>query len=124
MWITKPATVYSTYLDTNEEPFTRCLLWTTLRSTTFAKDKEHLGQDHLSMMSKIPNMKLKKSLDTRFFQLHIRYLVEKIVGHKIVNGEDFWPVRWKGYNETNDSWEPDRNVRQNSLEAIIDFLIP
>src|SRR5215208_6223671 len=50
------------------------------------------------------------------------YEVEKIIGYKIINGKDYWQVKWKGYGEESNSWEPDENVRTIALEAMIDFL--
>ena len=34
------------------------------------------------------------------------YVVEKILDHKIVKGQHFWRVRWKGYGSEEDTWEP------------------
>ena len=33
-------------------------------------------------------------------------VLEKIVGHRIRGGRHQWRVRWKGYDESFDSWEP------------------
>ena len=39
-------------------------------------------------------------------QTQADYVVEKIVDHKIRNGIHLWRVRWKGYGENDDTWEP------------------
>ena len=50
------------------------------------------------------------------------YEVERVAGHQVRNGEDYWHIKWKGYGDENNSWEPDMNVRNTATEAIIDFL--
>jgi hypothetical protein len=37
------------------------------------------------------------------------YDVEAIVAHKKVNGQYLYNVRWKGYTENDDTWEPHQN---------------
>ena len=34
------------------------------------------------------------------------YVVEKILDHRINNGRHEWKVRWRGYGEEDDTWEP------------------
>ena len=34
------------------------------------------------------------------------YIVEEIVGKKIKNGQEFYFVKWKGYPEEENTWEP------------------
>jgi hypothetical protein len=35
-----------------------------------------------------------------------RYVIEKILGHRIVGGKHQWKVRWQGYDASADTWEP------------------
>ena len=34
------------------------------------------------------------------------YVVEKILGHRIRHGRHQWLVKWKGYDSTENTWEP------------------
>ena len=34
------------------------------------------------------------------------YVVDKILEHRIKNGRHKWKVRWRGYGEEGDTWEP------------------
>ena len=34
------------------------------------------------------------------------YEVDEIVAHRVRNGVRQWRVRWKGYDESHDTWEP------------------
>lgn len=36
--------------------------------------------------------------------------VEKIMGHKVVNGEILFLIRWKGYGAEDDTWEKKKNL--------------
>jgi len=38
------------------------------------------------------------------------YEVEDLLEYKLIDGKEFYLVKWKGYNET--SWEPDENIGQ------------
>lgn len=38
------------------------------------------------------------------------YEVEKLVDHKMKKGVRFYLVRWKGYNEQDDTWEKESNL--------------
>ncbi|GAA36287.2 chromobox protein-related [Clonorchis sinensis] len=48
------------------------------------------------------------------------YLVEDIIGEKIVKGQKFYKVRWQGFPPDADSWEPEKNL-SNVLDAIRSF---
>ena len=37
------------------------------------------------------------------------YVVEKIIGHRMRAGERQWLVKWRGYDDTHNTWEPARN---------------
>jgi hypothetical protein len=38
------------------------------------------------------------------------YEVEKILGHKEENGKNFYLVKWKGYEESENGWEPEAHL--------------
>ncbi len=38
------------------------------------------------------------------------YDVEKIVNKKIVNGKLFYFVKWEGYSDEDNTWEPAKNL--------------
>jgi hypothetical protein len=39
-----------------------------------------------------------------------RFAVERILGSKMIRGREFFFVRWKGYGEDEDTWEPAGNI--------------
>jgi hypothetical protein len=41
----------------------------------------------------------------------IEYEVEDIIDQSMQNGQTLYRVRWKGYGETDDTWEPEENLR-------------
>ncbi|EDV35063.1 uncharacterized protein Dana_GF22550 [Drosophila ananassae] len=43
------------------------------------------------------------------------YEVEAIIGHKTVRGVSHFLVRWKGYDESEDTWEPEADLNCNNL---------
>ncbi len=38
------------------------------------------------------------------------YQVERIVNHKMVRGKKFFQVKWVGYNDKDNTWEPEENL--------------
>lgn len=38
------------------------------------------------------------------------YIVEKIVDKKEVNGKPYYLVKWEGFDESESTWEPLRNL--------------
>jgi hypothetical protein len=49
------------------------------------------------------------------------YTVEKIIGHRIRDGQDFYHVKWLGYNDPKDlTWEPVEHL-ENVRSLISDF---
>ena len=45
------------------------------------------------------------------------YLVDKVVKMRVCRGVSQCRVRWKGYNESDDTWEPTSNIGKNFIEA-------
>lgn len=43
-------------------------------------------------------------------QQQLTYEVEKIMDHKIINGQIFYLVKWVGWDEADNTWEPEENV--------------
>ena len=38
------------------------------------------------------------------------YIVEKLVGERVINGVTHFRVRWRGYSAKQDTWEPETNL--------------
>ncbi|KAF5399984.1 Chromo' (CHRromatin Organization MOdifier) domain protein [Paragonimus heterotremus] len=45
------------------------------------------------------------------------YLVEDIVGEKVIRGQKYYKVRWQGFPPESDSWEPEGN-----LTSVVDII--
>jgi hypothetical protein len=50
------------------------------------------------------------------------YEIEQLVNHKTVEGKDFYLVRWKGYDQDEDTWEPREELEENASEILADYL--
>ena len=44
------------------------------------------------------------------------YPVEKVMGHKVIDGVDHYYIHWKGYPAEDDSWEPITNLAPGTLK--------
>jgi hypothetical protein len=44
------------------------------------------------------------------------YAVEKVLGRKVVNGQEYFYIHWKGYPAEDDSWEPRTNLSPETLQ--------
>ena len=49
------------------------------------------------------------------------YEVERILDERTRRRKTQFYVRWKGYSEASDSWEPEENVVDGAAKAIADF---
>jgi hypothetical protein len=47
----------------------------------------------------------------------LEYPVERVMGHKVVNGKDYYYIHWKGYPAEDDSWEPGENLTPGALKS-------
>lgn len=50
----------------------------------------------------------------------VEYEVERICGHKIEGNQSFYLVKWKGYNASENTWEPEKTV--NCPELINEYV--
>ncbi len=50
------------------------------------------------------------------------YEVESILDRKILRGQEYFFVKWKGYSDNENTWEPKRNL-QHSAQLLKDFTI-
>ena len=45
------------------------------------------------------------------------YPIERVMGHKVVKGKDYYYIHWKGYPAEDDSWEPRENLTPEALRS-------
>jgi len=48
------------------------------------------------------------------------YPVDRVMGHKVVKGIDYYYIHWKGYPAEDDSWEPVTNLNPQTLKSWTD----
>lgn len=44
------------------------------------------------------------------------YSIDRVMGHKIIDGVDHYYIHWKGYPAEDDSWEPITNLAPKTLK--------
>ena len=45
------------------------------------------------------------------------YPIERVMGHKVVKGKDYYYIHWRGYPAEDDSWEPHENLTPEALRS-------
>ena len=49
------------------------------------------------------------------------YVIKKIVGHRTRNGQRQYKVRWRGYTEADDTWEPRNSLVDDVPQLVRDY---
>ena len=44
------------------------------------------------------------------------FIIYKIVGKKIVRDKVYYKIRWKGYKENDDTWEPPQHLNKKLID--------
>ena len=52
-----------------------------------------------------------------FFYFSDMYVIEKIVDHRNINNVFEFKIRWEGYGEEDDTWEPSINIPDGDIIA-------
>lgn len=60
--------------------------------------------------------KKSKSTETESRPKDNEYEVEMILADKLIKRQRHYLVRWAGFDESNDSWEPKRNIGHEALK--------
>jgi hypothetical protein len=56
-----------------------------------------------------------------FVDDHEEFEVEKILDHKVIQGLDYFLVKWSNYDDANNTWEPSGNLT-NAADIVQEFL--
>ena len=46
--------------------------------------------------------------------------VERVIGSRISGGTTEYQIRWKGFGESEDTWEPEKNLSKMTLRDFLD----
>ena len=63
---------------------------------------------HVSLLEPAPHGT--ETQDTIEVDPEQEYEVERIIGKRHKHGKTEWLVKWKGYGDTENTWEPDENL--------------
>src|SRR5436190_15739248 len=44
------------------------------------------------------------------------YPVDRVMGHKVIDGKHYYYIHWKGYPAEDDTWEPEENLTKETLD--------
>ena len=44
------------------------------------------------------------------------YPVDRVMGHKVIDGKHYYYIHWKGYSVEDDTWEPEENLTKETLD--------
>jgi hypothetical protein len=65
---------------------------------------------HVSLLEPAPKNARPGPVDIDEETQEPRYEVEKIMGFKAINGKPHYLIHWKGYQHSEDTWEPEENL--------------
>ena len=68
---------------------------------------------HISLLKPTENEPTKEDVELEEFE------VEKIIGKRVQKGQEQFKIRWKGFEEKDDTWEPRKNL--NCPEKVQEF---
>ena len=44
------------------------------------------------------------------------YPVDRVMGHKVIDGKHYYYIHWKDYPAEDDTWEPEENLTKEILD--------
>ena len=50
------------------------------------------------------------------------FYVEKILDMKVVDGKKLFFLKWEGFSDSENTWEPEENIQTNIMVQVIDFI--
>ena len=80
----------------------------------FATDSLQLYYDH-------PDHKRKQNKVEPSDAEEPRYDIERLVKHRMVKGKEQYLVRWRGYDQDEDTWEDKSELEKTGMDAIMEF---
>ena len=87
------------------------------------RDRRHpvFATDSLKLYHENPDSQRGMIIDSTPDGEEPLYEIDKLIDRKTVNGQDFYLVRWLGYDEDEDTWEPRTSLERDAMDALEEF---
>jgi hypothetical protein len=74
---------------------------------------------HISLLEPAPKNAKPGPIEINEETEEPRYEVEQIVGSKLMGDRNYYLVHWKGYQHSEDTWEPEKHLTKQTIEEYL-----